>query len=305
MTTIRFGEDDLKLFAAASGDVNPLHVSQSYAAQTAYGGRVVYGVLGALAALGQASVRRNCHVSRLRADFLRPMFPGVDYQARLTLDAGDEIVSLFDGAMPVLSLRIGYGEGDSHRTAFRTDEPLFTRTSAAVRDRLEVVPGVAVAGRYRTNALARDALCRRYNVHAPASVVDTLLWSSYGVGMELPGRDALFTQFVAELSGVEVGDGTLNYEMAVKSVDTRLGHRVRSVQGLHQANNSQPRGLYYRNASCSLGCPGWQSRSCRRFQPGPRRQRELCPSLTTSDCHRRFALRPDSRRSWRRMFFQS
>lgn len=42
-------EDDLTKFADISGDYNPLHLDQNYAAETEFKGRVVYGMfLGAL-----------------------------------------------------------------------------------------------------------------------------------------------------------------------------------------------------------------------------------------------------------------
>ncbi len=46
--SIRFLEEDLTLFCEASGDRNPLHLEEDYASKTAYGQRVVYGVLGAI-----------------------------------------------------------------------------------------------------------------------------------------------------------------------------------------------------------------------------------------------------------------
>jgi 3-hydroxybutyryl-CoA dehydratase len=39
------GERDIQLFAAVSGDVNPLHLDPDYAATTAFGERIAHGML--------------------------------------------------------------------------------------------------------------------------------------------------------------------------------------------------------------------------------------------------------------------
>jgi len=45
----QIGEQEVKLFAAVSGDVNPLHLDADYAAGTAFGERIAHGMLtGAL-----------------------------------------------------------------------------------------------------------------------------------------------------------------------------------------------------------------------------------------------------------------
>lgn len=45
----QIGEQEVKLFAAVSGDVNPLHLDAGYAAGTAFGERIAHGMLtGAL-----------------------------------------------------------------------------------------------------------------------------------------------------------------------------------------------------------------------------------------------------------------
>ena len=54
---VAFDRADLDLFGAASGDFNPLHLSDGYARRTPYGERVVPGVLGAMAALASGAER--------------------------------------------------------------------------------------------------------------------------------------------------------------------------------------------------------------------------------------------------------
>ena len=45
---LRFRWEDIKAFSRASGDRNPLHLSESYARRSPFGRPVVFGVLGGL-----------------------------------------------------------------------------------------------------------------------------------------------------------------------------------------------------------------------------------------------------------------
>lgn len=40
-------ETDIIMFAAASGDINPVHMNQEYAEKTIFGGRIAHGILSA------------------------------------------------------------------------------------------------------------------------------------------------------------------------------------------------------------------------------------------------------------------
>jgi 3-hydroxybutyryl-CoA dehydratase len=43
--TRRITEEDIKLFAAATGDFNPVHLDQAYAEKTMFQGRIAHGLL--------------------------------------------------------------------------------------------------------------------------------------------------------------------------------------------------------------------------------------------------------------------
>lgn len=86
----RIGEREVALFAAACGDVNPLHLDRDYAAGTLFGERIAHGMLSAslissavaLVLPGPGSV----YVSQsLR--FLRPVKIGDELTARLEVTA--------------------------------------------------------------------------------------------------------------------------------------------------------------------------------------------------------------------------
>jgi NAD(P)-dependent dehydrogenase (short-subunit alcohol dehydrogenase family) len=225
---IRFAEEDLALFSASSGDHNPLHLSREYATRTSYGAQVVFGALGAVVALGVVPESDSRSILSLQADFLRPMFLGVDYSIQLSAQDDGLLVRVFDGTSAVVALTLKRGAARPDTDPGQGPaEGLFPRTDAVSLDEAAIVPGVSVAGTYGANPYARRELCRRWNVNVPPLLVDILLWGSYLVGMELPGKSALFSRFTAEL-GEPVGPGPFDYEASVEHVDRRLGQiRVR------------------------------------------------------------------------------
>jgi acyl dehydratase len=78
----------IRAFAEVSGDFNPLHLDDEYAASTVFGGRVAHGVLGLAVATGLVA---ETHLTRgtlvafvgLDWDFRAPLRPGDTVTARL------------------------------------------------------------------------------------------------------------------------------------------------------------------------------------------------------------------------------
>ena len=78
-TRARFTWDDLLAFREASHDTNPLHTDPAYAARTHFGGPVVFGVLGGLAALAAVPQEPGQALQELDLEFRAAAFPDVDY----------------------------------------------------------------------------------------------------------------------------------------------------------------------------------------------------------------------------------
>ena len=72
--SLRFSEQDVADFAAASGDRNPLHLDADYARRTAYGQRLVHGMAAALACLKHLPKRRGRYPRRLELECRNPIF---------------------------------------------------------------------------------------------------------------------------------------------------------------------------------------------------------------------------------------
>jgi NAD(P)-dependent dehydrogenase (short-subunit alcohol dehydrogenase family) len=217
---IRFSEEDLRLFSAASGDRNPLHLSPGYAERTSYGQRVVFGALGAIACFGSMPALAGLRITGLSADFLRPMFLNIDYGVRTAASDGEWVARLYDGSVLVLSLTVR-AEPALENALEMFSAPLFERSEAAIRDENEITPGLMVSGRHACDSSALAALGRRWRVTAHPSVLAALSWSSYLVGMELPGRAALFFKLALEFDSPPNRVPEMNYQALVRSLDIR------------------------------------------------------------------------------------
>jgi 3-hydroxybutyryl-CoA dehydratase len=82
------GDDDIRAFANATGDHNPLHLDEEFARQTRFGKRIAHGMLGAslISAViaselpGQGSIYLGQTLQ-----FVAPVFPGDTVTARVTV----------------------------------------------------------------------------------------------------------------------------------------------------------------------------------------------------------------------------
>jgi 3-hydroxybutyryl-CoA dehydratase len=85
-------ETDIALFAAISGDFNPMHVNETYAKTTPYGRRIAHGIISVSLIAGLLGMKLpgagTVHVSQ-SVDFKKPVFIGD------TLTARGEVVEKF------------------------------------------------------------------------------------------------------------------------------------------------------------------------------------------------------------------
>ena len=196
--TICFTDHDVRLFADASGDANPLHLSPSYSRRTAFGRPVVHGVLGVIASLGSLKARRGQRIAQINAEFPGAMFTGIDYTVHVVDGPGDGArVSVADGTRTMLDVDVRFqsgeeprvdGEGAGQWARTRPGEPILN--DAAIRP---VIEGV-----YRPDARTLQKVIDRYFPAGSAGgrgLLGVLLCASYLAGMELPGARSLLAGF--------------------------------------------------------------------------------------------------------------
>lgn len=220
--TISFSDHDISLFSRASGDVNPLHTNPEYSRSTPYGQPVVFGCLSAFACLAQMRIPRARVSAALEAHFLRPVFLGVTYRVEMSEDGQDRAACLFDGSLPVLRLTLTTrGSSDADASFQMPAVPVFERRDAAEWERESTVKGLQVSGGYSPDAGGLAMLAKRWGYVDPM-VAMALCWSSYLVGMELPGKSALFSKLVLDFDSPAACAKTWAYRASVTSVDPRI-----------------------------------------------------------------------------------
>jgi NAD(P)-dependent dehydrogenase (short-subunit alcohol dehydrogenase family)/acyl dehydratase len=222
-TPISFTEQDLALFSAASGDRNPLHLSQEYARRTPYGQRVVYGCLGAIACLGHIRLPAGSSATSVDARFHAPMVLGVNYRITTSRNGNRWEARLFDGSAAVLTLKVSAKISQGNEAPKVTGvASVFERREAQVRGQESIVPGLTVSGAYGCDGTALETLMRRWGV-GDSFLAALFCWGSYLVGMELPGESALFSRLLLRFEGTSRSVAGLTYHASVASVDSQLG----------------------------------------------------------------------------------
>ena len=87
------GSGDIEAFAQVSGDTNPVHLDEAYAATTTFGGRIAHGMLSAAyisAVLGTQLPGPGAIYLTQSLRFRRPVKIGDEVTARVTVKALDE-----------------------------------------------------------------------------------------------------------------------------------------------------------------------------------------------------------------------
>lgn len=110
-------ESDIEAFAAVSGDFNPLHMDEAFAAKTVFGQRIAHGALTASyisGILGNNLPGPGAIFTHLSMRFRRPVFIGSEVKVRAEViekfDRGNRVtlkVSCEVGGKPVITGEAG------------------------------------------------------------------------------------------------------------------------------------------------------------------------------------------------------
>jgi NAD(P)-dependent dehydrogenase (short-subunit alcohol dehydrogenase family) len=210
MTTSRLDDGHVCRFAAASGDVNPLHVDAEFARRTIYGRCVAHGVLVAIFALGAVDTATLSRTRSLDLRFAQPVFPGDD----LTLRSGSPLpgrVAVEAWSRGQLSTQITIEAGDTVLApapgwppACRSEPRRLTLSG------LKAAPDADYGDAYAPDVPGLRELAAQLGAgNVPDALLAWLAAASYTVGMLVPGADSLFASARIERSDVP-GPGRLD-----------------------------------------------------------------------------------------------
>jgi len=187
---LRFSHEIADLFAAASRDFNPLHMSDLYARTTPFGQRVVHGACGILATCALFSPPAGHGPAAVRAAFHQPLFFNLDYEVRVSWPSANRaVVMVMDGTAEMTHMTVD----------FRPDPPPVVTLPENPDG-----PEFTALGHYSPSASSYATLLDRLHVDRSAwgdALPITLLGTSYLTGMKLPGERALLFRLSAEFSG--------------------------------------------------------------------------------------------------------
>ena len=216
----------MELFRKASGDCNPMHTSKEYAHKTAFGQPVVFGVLAAIAAVSRIPRQSDHRPTKITLDFPGALFAEVNYTVQVTtMDEHRFMARILDGSNIMLTAEVKY-EPSSVISASTIPTALFERSEPALRSEDELEEGQIINGSYCPYGEALAALIEKYDLKSSGFgtiELGALCWASYCVGMELPGRNALFGRLIIEFDTKRPAvEWPLQYQSKIIANDKRF-----------------------------------------------------------------------------------
>ena len=227
MGTVRYTWEDMELFSRASHDHSRLHMSKEYARQTSYGRPIVFGILGAFAALGALNDRRGWWLTSARLDYRRPFDLDTNYRLEAK-EPGPErgSVALKDAEGVILSATFSFDEARDPGGCFQAGDGIAPLREQRTWESDELKPGVRVGGRYAPPRDAFETLVARWGLAAKgvqAPQIAVFLWSSFLTGMHLPGLHGTSAGFRVTFDpGTSGGAVPFDYDTTIQGFDDRF-----------------------------------------------------------------------------------
>ena len=230
MNKLRIEQRHATAFQKASYDLNPLHGDVPYARRSQFGRPVMYGMAAVLLALKHWSGERAYRLHSIQVLFRKPLFAGEEYDLHVSAQGRNVRLALSRGPVDYLVISI---VADLWHPSTDDAGP----SAYAFVPRCEAAKDPVVDARACDYQISQDAwahLRKDFGINPrtmPAGQLATLLWASYCVGMEMPGRQALFSEFKAVFADeIHVSPG-LSLTLSEVTVDERFQRYSLTGQG--------------------------------------------------------------------------
>ncbi len=222
---MRFSRDILELFAAASRDFSPLHMSDAYARSTPFGERVLHGACAVMACCAECTPPPNCYCSGVKVVFGKPVFLDIEYRVQVSWLSEHRVrLSLMDGSAQTTETILEFTSGAPASATFPA-QVVAPLSSARVLGESDLAKGWKSDGEYSPAAEQYASLLERLGIQRYLwgdGLFAMLMASSYLTGMEMPGERAMYFQLQAELKNEPIAFPTA-FTLSVTKFSEKLG----------------------------------------------------------------------------------
>jgi NAD(P)-dependent dehydrogenase (short-subunit alcohol dehydrogenase family) len=196
-------------------------MDEDFARRTPYGRTIVHGALTVIAALAAVPGDQLRTTGGLKVGFTRPVLADVTYRVSVP-SGGAAPVVVREGDMTVLT--IGLEPGKPFASVVQpVDQALPPVPDASAFSERAV--GQQLSGDYALVSLAdlRALADRLGATEVPDALLGALAWSSWFVGMRIPGRDALLSRLRLRAVATAYAEPDARYLATITSADPRTG----------------------------------------------------------------------------------
>ena len=221
---VTIGHEQVRAFEILSHDRNPLHNDPAYSRSTQFGRPLVYGMCGVLFGLGIWAKGRAFRLTRVQGRFTQPLFESQEYQMEIR-ERGNEVeIRYLKGEAVRLSFGFAW---EMHQAAEQNNKPehswfqpldspthLDFKTGAIQWQRANYPYCVRLGDLSR---LLPDLYLHPGQM--PMNQLNALMGSSYLVGMEIPGRQALYSTFEFQFEPGPAKEGKAEFQFSDVSAE--------------------------------------------------------------------------------------
>ncbi|HMP81268.1 MAG TPA: SDR family NAD(P)-dependent oxidoreductase [Verrucomicrobiota bacterium] len=234
---MKISAEQVKAFGRLSHDRNPLHTDAAYARTTQFGKPVVYGMCAVVLGIAKWADGRRFQLVSLKGQFGKPLFEGEEYDCRIS-EAGNQVkVQFIKGAVVQSGFTFSWVEWNpavtngKHFDPRASFAPRATAVDAAIQSALP--QWQARTFNYSMTLSDSQSLLALglADGQMPDNQLNAILGSSYFIGMELPGRQALYSGFEFEFEPAAANENDFCFEVTTTKHDARLNRVAISGHG--------------------------------------------------------------------------
>lgn len=233
---IVFCKNDLMDFSRVSGDKNPLHIDEVYARKTSYGEVVVFGILALIKSL---PLGMNKPIKNIKVRFLKAIHLNQDYTAVYSHESADKTTcSLLMGSTPVMKVVLEFSnEEDLDQKSFEKIDHSHSMIRSEIN--LTDMQKSQFSGTYSADSAYVENLLTAGKISSNNyHQIQSLIFSSYQIGMISPGERALFLELNLNFNRPAGHISQLiNYETKITKHDRRFDHLTYEIN--IQSNKTQ------------------------------------------------------------------